>query len=371
MQNVQRNEGRETGVPVDTADARAAWDGVFRREIAVELRVLDEDTRTVEVIASTEALDSHGDIIRQFWDLTRYDANPVVLWNHNMFESSRWSMGGSVRPEDLMPIGYSSKTEVKSKKLHAKLVLGSAEYSEMAQKVYLGCKEKVIRAVSVGFRPGSITAVKDKAGNTKYYEIGSAEFPNELLEISFVPIGSNAQAVAKSIAFEHEHLSRMAAGNEDAGDGEQETSNMAMTAEEKAAYEKTLADNKTLTDRADKAEADLKAEKALAEKLAADLKAASERATAAESGVAKAALDARQGKKFAPAERTDLDQLAKDIGLERTLKLIDARPDVALTRGVTVNGNAPAGTDQPAPEPLKGDADDVSDIHKELGEAAA
>ena len=85
------------GAEVSQPESRRPFDGVLRRQIAVELRVLDEGERSVEVIASTEALDSHGDIVKQFWNLDRYNKNGPVLWNHNIHESSPFSFGGAVR----------------------------------------------------------------------------------------------------------------------------------------------------------------------------------------------------------------------------------------------------------------------------------
>lgn len=356
-----------------------SWDGLIRREIDVEFRIIDEDERSVEVVASSETLDSHGDIIKQFWDLDRYTKNPVVLWNHNLFESSAYSFGGAVRPEDLMPIGKGENVRVESKKLIAKLKLlkGSAADEPLIDKLWRRIKQGVQRAVSVGFKPGQVTRVLNAAGGTDHFELGSMERPNELREISFVPMGSNPDAVAKSIAFEREHLNKTIA----ASAVEESNHPMAMTAEEQkslsdAVAAKTVAEThlKSEQEKSKTLEADLTAEKAVAKKLEKELDTERTARKASDASRAKTELDARQAKKFAPTEREELDKLVADVGLERTLKIIDARPDLALTTPVTVLGEdgqpkaLPAGA--PAPAPVEGGTDASAELVKTASDRA-
>jgi len=365
-----------------------------RMGMDVEVKVINEEERTFEVIASTEVMDSHGDIVRQHWDLTRYELNPVILWAHNLFGVSRWAYEGSVDPEDLMPIGKAIKVEVKSKKLHAtiQLVKGTAEEEPLVDKLWRRITQRVLRAVSVGFRAGSITAVKDKAGNTKFYEVGSEEFPNELHEISVVPMGSNPQAVAKSIERSREHLSRIVAARNAAVTGDTETT-MAMTPEEKAAYDKALSDNATLnarvtqletrattaetshaegSKRVAELEAELNAEKALSAQHETAAKAAAERATAADARVTKSELDAREGKKFAKAQREVWEVLASAKGLEFALEKLDATADIPLATEVKVDGDPLTSATQPTPAPSDKPVvkDDLLDIARKAAAAA-
>lgn len=177
------------------------WDGVLRREIDVELRSINDDERSFEVVASTETLDSHGDVLRQFWDLSRYEKNGVVLWNHNI------ALCLGAEAEDTLPIGR-AEARVESKKLVAKIWLlkGEAQEEPLVDKIWRRVQQRVINAVSVGFRPGQVTRKVNAAGETEFYELGSKDRPNELREISLVPMGSNPDAVAKSIATERRHL---------------------------------------------------------------------------------------------------------------------------------------------------------------------
>lgn len=349
-------------------ESRRAWDGVLRREVAVSLRVIDEESRSIEVIASTETLDSHGDVLKQFWDLSRYQKNGPVLWNHNIHESGPFSFGGAVRPEDTMPIGKGDDARVESGKLIARLTLvkGSREEEPFVDKLWRRIQQGVIKAVSVGFRPGTVTRVLNAAGATDHFELGSAERPNELREISFVPMGSNPDAVAKSIAWERKHLEDDHQKTTAASAAQEGTTTMAMTPEEqkalddartaKTAAETRLADidakHKTL-------ESSLTAEKAISTKLEADLKAKTEELTKSNAARATTEMNARQSVKFAPNEREELDKLVAEVGLDRTLKLIDARPDLTVTTPVKVDGKGlPASL--PAPAPVDGEPADAS-----------
>ncbi len=185
------------------------WDGIVRRSIDLEVRSINEEERSVEVVCSTKTIDAHGDVVDQKFDLTRYKKNPVVLWHHNRFGGF---FGGTSAPKDFLPVGRAKGTKVErdaatgDRQLATKLIFGSKEYNELAEQVWLGFKEEIIRAVSIGFRPGKVTEKTDEHGHT-YYELSD----NELYEISVVPIPSNPDAVAKSIAFEHDQLRRLAA----------------------------------------------------------------------------------------------------------------------------------------------------------------
>src|SRR5688572_13844767 len=89
-------------------------------------RAIDATSRSVDAIFSTEAIDSHGEIVDQAtWQLARYKANPVVLWNHGIMESSPWSFGGAVRPEDMLPIGRAENVRIEAGALQARVVFAS------------------------------------------------------------------------------------------------------------------------------------------------------------------------------------------------------------------------------------------------------
>lgn len=341
-----------------------SWDGVVRREVAVTLRVLSEEDRSVEVVASTEALDSHGDIVKQFWDLSRYSKNGPVLWNHNL--ETYWGTG---RPEDSMPIGRGQDVRVDTGQLVAKLVLvkGSEEEEPFIAKLWRRIQQGVVKAVSVGFRPGQVTRIVNADGSTHHYELGSADRPNELREISFVPMGSNPEAVAKSIAFERSHLARMAG---EPPTSAKEEDHMSMTETELKALNEATSEAKSLRDRVTTLEKDLTAEKAVTAKLETDLKSAGERATKAEHELIEVKVAALVGVKITPAEKDEHVALAKEIGIDRLSKILEKRADLKILAPVK-NGEKTVGENHdPVPPIVEDEGAAGDDINKKALAAA-
>jgi len=312
------------------AQSTGKWDGLVRRSFGITTRGFDAQTRSIEVVASTTTVDSHGDVVEQDWVLDRYKRNPVVLWHHNNFESSGYSFGGACDPEDFLPIGHAQDVRVEGGQLIARIVFGSKEYNEMSERVMLGFKEGHIRAVSVGFYPGTVT--KEMTPGGEIYRLGQ----NELLEISAVPIPSNPDAVAKSIALERERLGRLAA--EKAATSGKEADNMAMTPEEKAAFDAALTENKSSRERIAGLEADLRAEKKAGEDLVKDLKEMSGRTKKAEDALVELSLKELVGVKISPAELPEEIETAKAIGVERVLKRLALRPDMKMLAPATADG---------------------------------
>lgn len=159
------------------------------RSFGVTVRSLNEEARTVDVIASTDSIDSYGEIVDQEWDLKRYLRNPVVLYHHN-----REGWVEALEPKYTLPIGRASNVGVVDGKLQATLNFVDEKASPMAEYVWQGFKQGSLRAVSVGFTPR----------NRKYELIEGKEVcrlsDNELFEISVCPMGANPDAVAKAAA---------------------------------------------------------------------------------------------------------------------------------------------------------------------------
>jgi hypothetical protein len=268
-----------------------------------------------------------------------------------------------------MPVGKGSDVEVVAKKLKAKLTLvkGSATEEPFIDKLWRRIQQGVIKAVSVGFRPGAVTRVTNAAGQTDHYEIGSAERPNELVEISFVPMGSNPDAVAKSIAREHRHLDESIAANA----AQESRPAMAMTEEEKQAFNAALTAKgvaesalKLEGDKVKTLETELSTLRTKNVELSTGLADATKTLGEARDANAKIVLDGLQGKKFAPAEREEFDGLAKDLGLERVQKMLEKRADLPETQPIIVDGKGlPAGA--PAPAPVAGSGNGSGDLAAE------
>ena len=120
-----------------------------------------------EVVASTAGVDRDGEIIKiEAWDTDNFMKNPVVLFGHDY-----WSL----------PIGVVTSLEVKGDQLIAKGIFAKTEAAQEIRRLY---DDGILKAVSVGF------IVKNREG----YIITEAE----LLELSFVPVPANADALSLS-----------------------------------------------------------------------------------------------------------------------------------------------------------------------------
>lgn len=127
-------------------------------------------------VASTDAVDRHGEVIEQKWRLERYKLNPVVLFAHNSWD---------------LPIGKCVNVGVVSGRLECEVEFASSAANPEAEKIWRLVQEGVLNAVSVGFRPNDI---RYEMRDGKEIVIFS---DNELFEISVVPIGANPDALAK------------------------------------------------------------------------------------------------------------------------------------------------------------------------------
>jgi HK97 family phage prohead protease len=143
---------------------------------AVEPDSVSEESRSVEVIASTDAIDGHGTILRQNWRLDRYNANPVVLYAHDACE---------------LPIGLATNVRVDGGALKATLTFSTEDLNPQAEQIWKNIKAKVVRGVSVGFWPHSVTYERQNDRDIVVLD------DNELLEISMVPVGSNPETLAQ------------------------------------------------------------------------------------------------------------------------------------------------------------------------------
>lgn len=132
------------------------------------------ERRAIDVVASTAAEDSYGEVVAQQWKLERYLANPVVLYSHESRE---------------LPIGRAENVRVEDGKLLATLVL--AQGTGRADEVWNLVQQGMLKGVSVGFRPH--TTRWEKRDGREILVLDD----NELLEISITPIPANPEALAQ------------------------------------------------------------------------------------------------------------------------------------------------------------------------------
>lgn len=167
---------------------------IFRKDLLVDTKAIDVKKRRVPVVASTEAIDGHDEIVEQIWDFSRFGPNPVILWNHN-----------KIFQPDTRPIGRGENYRVENEgtpqaRLALDIIMASKEANEHAHSVLLLFAEGVQRAVSVGFRPRDIRReVRDDRDIVVLSD-------NLLLEVSATPIGSNPDALAEQRSAELEYI---------------------------------------------------------------------------------------------------------------------------------------------------------------------
>jgi HK97 family phage prohead protease len=120
-------------------------------------------------VASSEAVDRHGEVIKQDgWLLERYKSNPVILWGHDHYK---------------LPIGKSDNVYVDNEnRLIVEGTFASKEANPLADNVRMLYNEGMINTVSVGFIPLEMN--------------GNIITKAELLEISLVTVPANPEAVS-------------------------------------------------------------------------------------------------------------------------------------------------------------------------------
>jgi HK97 family phage prohead protease len=165
---------------------RDAGERPLERSFGISVKDIDEKARSVRVIASSEAIDSYGEIVRQNFDLSRYNRNPVVLYGHN--QVGVFGMGGA--PEWTLPIGFSTDVEVVKNELQSTLNLVDEKANPLAELVWQSVLQGSLRAVSIGFYPH--TVLEEVHDDVEVYVLDD----NELFEMSLVPMGANPDAVA-------------------------------------------------------------------------------------------------------------------------------------------------------------------------------
>ncbi len=125
---------------------------------------------TFRAIASTNAVDRHGEIVdNNGWDFKAFKKNPVILWAHDHTEPA---------------IGVAKKVFVDGVGKKAKLMLDVAlhDLTPKAAAIKALVEAGIINSLSVGFKP---IESPDGVTFTK----------NELLEVSMVNVPANGEAM--------------------------------------------------------------------------------------------------------------------------------------------------------------------------------
>ena len=134
--------------------------------------------KPIKFVASTATPDRYGDVVDQKgWDLSAYNRNPVVLFNHNPTQ---------------MPIGK-GKAYVENEQLMLEVEFDQKD--EMAKTIEQKVRDGYISAVSVGFQPSKTILRSALPADHPYHgKSGNYFQKSELLEVSIVTIPANNEA---------------------------------------------------------------------------------------------------------------------------------------------------------------------------------
>jgi HK97 family phage prohead protease len=146
-----------------------------------------EETRTISFVVSDESKDRHNSIIKsEGWDLTNYEKNPIVGYQHQLY--SGWT---APDPDNVLGIATVKK---ENKQLLADITFEPEDINPLAEKIFRKILHGSIRATSVGFYPkkqhdGDPEKDEKEEKGVVYYDAA------ELLEISVVNLPSNPNAI--------------------------------------------------------------------------------------------------------------------------------------------------------------------------------
>ena len=168
-------------------------DKILRRwQDTPKIRRIDEESRSVEFVASDNSVDSYGTVIPvDKWDLTRFTNNGIIGYMHDVYGDS-WAK--SADPDDVIGKG---EAWIEDDKLIVRITFEPADLNPKSDKIFRKLQFGSLHAVSVGFRATAKghMGVEALGEDPKvYYYAGQ-----ELLEVSVVNIPANANALKRSI----------------------------------------------------------------------------------------------------------------------------------------------------------------------------
>ena len=177
-------------------------DKILLRAFVPEIRKKDTDSRTVTFVASDGSRDSAHTVLNQAgWDLKRFNANPVIGYNHEVYGA--WGV------KDVDFVIGKGRAYVEDNTLLVDITFEPKEINELAEKVYQKVLFGSLNAVSVGFLPlgkghwGEGEEARGEERETYYYA------GQELLEISVVNIPANGNATRKGEDLAAEELAAL------------------------------------------------------------------------------------------------------------------------------------------------------------------
>lgn len=156
----------------------------------------DEDKRpSYRFVMSDAEPDRADDIVEQTWDLSEFRQNPVAPYNHDY---------------SAPPIGRWENVRAVGGVLRGTLIPTPVESYPLSLTVAALLKERVLRTVSVGFRPAAVIARASlPEEDTRYATRGAVYVRPRLMEASVTPMPMNPRAaLARAIAAQPEPVAR-------------------------------------------------------------------------------------------------------------------------------------------------------------------
>jgi len=157
---------------------------VVREAVVRALTDENKQNREAEFVISTESVDSHETVFKvSGWDLKRYEANPIVCYQHR---------SGSDDPD--MILGTSA-VRIEDNKLIGIVRFEAADVNPLAEKVWKKIQAGTLRMASI-----SANIKKGHWGDEKLGEDANVIYfdDQELREWSIVALGSNPDAIKRS-----------------------------------------------------------------------------------------------------------------------------------------------------------------------------
>lgn len=154
------------------------------KALPAQLRAVNDMQRTITFVASSEATDRYGDIVRVAgWNLSNYVKNPVFLWGHR---SGDPAIGRTVQ----------ITKEVSPPALVQSVRFAGPDVYPFADTIYKLYSGGYLRAVSVGFMPTeSQPIINEESGDMTGEEFTA----QELFELSAVCVPANPEALARAV----------------------------------------------------------------------------------------------------------------------------------------------------------------------------
>lgn len=174
------------------------------RSFTPEIRKKNAENRTITFVASDGSRDSAHTVLNQEgWDLKRFNANPIIGYNHEIY--------GAWDTKDIDFVIGKGHAYIEDGKLMVDITFEPKEINELSEKVFQKLLFGSLNSVSVGFLPlgkghwGEGDEAPNEARETYYYE------GQELLEISVVNIPANANATRKGEDYTKDELEALRA----------------------------------------------------------------------------------------------------------------------------------------------------------------